>query len=290
MRALGGHLKNSVAWSHGDQILASQHVGDLDHPLSLETLQRTVRDYERLYDLRPVAVACDLHPDYATTRLAETSGLPVIRVQHHHAHVASVMAEHDLEGEVLGVAWDGTGLGTDGTIWGGEFLRASATEFRRVARLRPFWLPGGEVAARQPWRSALGVLHELYGDGLWDLDLAPVALAAPRRQVIESLLRAGSCSVRTSSAGRLFDAVASLLALRQESSYEAQAAMQLEQMAAPAGTEPLPVHRWSSRTARTARRPWRWTGGPRSRRCSATSRRACPRRSSRAGSISPWRR
>ena len=240
VRALGGHLKNSVAWSHGGQIIASQHVGDLDHPLSLETLERTVRDYERLYDLHPVAVACDLHPDYATTRLAEAAGLPVIRVQHHHAHVASAMAEHDLAGEVLGVAWDGTGLGTDGTVWGGEFLRATAAGFRRVARLRPFWLPGGEVAARQPWRAALGVLYELYGDALWDLDLPPVAHAAQRRQVLESLFRAGSCSVRTSSAGRIFDAVASLLALRQESSYEAQAAMQLEQIAAPAAAAGYP--------------------------------------------------
>jgi hydrogenase maturation protein HypF len=97
----------------------SQHIGDLDHPLSLAAQERTVTDYERLYGLEPVAVACDLHPDYATTRLAEASGLPVITVQHHHAHVASAMAEHDLTGEVLGVSWDGTGYGTDGTVWGG---------------------------------------------------------------------------------------------------------------------------------------------------------------------------
>jgi hydrogenase maturation protein HypF len=240
VRALGGHLKNTVAWSRGGQIVASQHIGDLDHPLSLEAHQRAVADYERLYALRPVAVACDLHPDYATTRLAEAAGLPVIRVQHHHAHVAAALAEHDLAGEVLGVAWDGTGLGTDGTIWGGEFLRATASGFRRVARLRPFGLAGGEVAARQPWRSALGVLHELYGSALWDLDLPPVAHAAPRRGVLESLVAGGPVTVRTSSAGRLFDAVASLLALRQESSYEAEAAMLLEQSAPPAGTATYP--------------------------------------------------
>ena len=231
VRALGGHLKNAVAWSHGTQIVASQHIGDLDHPASLEALRRTVEDYEHLYRMRPVAVACDLHPDYATTRLADASGLPVIRVQHHHAHVASAMAEHDLSGEVLGVAWDGTGLGTDGTVWGGEFLRATATDFRRVARLRPFQLPGGEVAARQPWRSALGVLHALMGEAMWDLDVAPVVHARERRDVLDALFRGASCSVRTSSAGRLFDAVASLLALRQESAYEAQAAMLLEQIA-----------------------------------------------------------
>ena len=240
VRALGGHLKSSVAWSHGTQIIASQHIGDLDHPLSLRALNRTVEDYERLYLLRPVAVACDLHPDYATTRLAEASGLPVIRVQHHHAHVASAMAEHDLAGEVLGVAWDGTGLGTDGTVWGGEFLRATASGFRRVARLRPFQLPGGEAAARQPWRSALGVLHSLAGEAMWDIDVPPVAHGRARREVLDSLLRATSCSVRTSSAGRLFDAVASLLGLRQESSYEAQAAMMLEQITAPVAAGAYP--------------------------------------------------
>ena len=233
VRALGGHLKNTVAWSQHGQIVASQHIGDLDHRLSLDALTRTVRDYERLYELKPVAVACDLHPDYATTRLAEASGLPVIRVQHHHAHVASAMAEHDLAGEVLGVAWDGTGLGTDGTIWGGEFLRCSASAFERVARLVTFRLPGGEAAARQPWRSALGVLHEVVGEELWSLDLPPVEEARGRREVLASLLRSPGGAVRTSSAGRLFDAVASLLGLRQESRYEAQAAMLLEQIAAP---------------------------------------------------------
>ena len=240
VRALGGHLKSTVAWSQRGQIVASQHIGDLDHRLSLDALSRTVRDYERLYGLKPVAVACDLHPDYATTRLAEASGLPVIRVQHHHAHVASAMAEHDLAGEVLGVAWDGTGLGTDGTIWGGEFLRATATGFVRVARLLPFRLPGGEAAARQPWRSALGVLHETVGGQLWSLGLPPVEEARGRRDVIESLLVSRSGAVRTSSAGRLFDAVASLLGLRQESRYEAQAAMLLEQIAAPVSAGAYP--------------------------------------------------
>jgi len=240
VRALGAHLKNAVAWSHGTQIIVSQHIGDLDHPLSLSALNRTVEDYERLYALRPVAVACDLHLDYATTRLAEASGLPVIRVQHHHAHVASAMAEHDLDGEVLGVAWDGTGFGTDGTVWGGEFLRATPTAFRRVARLRPFWLPGGEAAARQPWRAALGVLHGLVGEAMWDLDLPPVTHARGRRAILDSLFRATSCSASTSSAGRLFDAVASMLGLRQESSYEGQAAMLLEQCAAPIAGRPYP--------------------------------------------------
>jgi hydrogenase maturation protein HypF len=150
------------------------------------------------------------------------------------------MAEHDLEGEVLGVAWDGTGLGTDGTIWGGEFLRSSVRSFTRVARFLPFWLPGGEAAARQPWRSALGALHEVYGAKLWDLEVPPVEHARSRRAVLEALFGPGGCSVRTSSAGRLYDAVASLPALRQESSYEAQAAMQLEQLAEPCAAAGYP--------------------------------------------------
>ncbi len=239
VRALGGHLKNAVAWSRGHEIIASQHIGDLDHPRSLEAVRRTVEDYERLYGMRPVAAACDLHPDYASTRLAEAGGLPVIRVQHHHAHVAAAMAEHDLDGEVLGVAWDGTGLGTDGTIWGGEFLRASVVSFRRVARLLPFVLPGGEAAARQPWRSALGILHRFCGDELWELDLPPVVQARPFRPVLASLFESGATPV-TSSAGRLFDAVASLLGLRQESLYEGHAAMQLEQAAAPGAASGYP--------------------------------------------------
>lgn len=243
VRALGGHLKSAVAWSHGAQLIASQHVGDLDHPLSLEVLERTIRDYERLFRLTPVAVACDRHPDYATTRLAEASGLPVVRVQHHHAHVAAVLAEAGLEDEVLGVAWDGTGWGPDGTAWGGEFLAATATSFRRVARLLPFPLPGGggagQAGARQPWRAALGVLHALDGEGLWARRLPPVEHARRWRPALAPLLD-GARTVRTSSAGRLFDAAASLLGLCQQAGYEAEAAMRLEQAAGREAAAPYP--------------------------------------------------
>ena len=232
VRALGGHLKNTVAWAAGRQIVVSQHIGDMDHPLSLEAHSRTIADYERLFELRPVAVACDLHPDYATTRLAEASGLRVIRVQHHHAHAAALLAEHDLDGEILAVSWDGTGFGPDGTVWGGEFLAATRTGYRRVARLRPFPLPGGEVAAREPWRSALGALYETLGADLWALDLPPLRRAAQWRDVLATLV-AAPATLRTSSAGRLVDAVSALAGLRQESGYEAQAAILLEQAAAP---------------------------------------------------------
>ena len=238
VRAYGGHLKNTVAWAGGRQIVVTQHIGDLDHPLSLAAQARAIADYERLYQLQPVAVACDLHPDYATTRLAEASGLPVIRVQHHHAHVAALLAEHDVDGEILGVAWDGTGFGPDGTVWGGEFLRATRTGYRRVARLLPFTLPGGEAAARQPWRSAVGALYAVSGLGLWELDVPPVRRAAQWGDVLNALLRAPG-TIRTSSVGRLVDAVSAILGLRQESTYEAHAAMLLEQAVAPT-TEAYP--------------------------------------------------
>ncbi len=234
VRALGGHLKNTVAWASGRQLVVSQHIGDLDHPLSLEAQARTIADFERLFEFRPVAVACDLHRDYASTRVAEASGLPVVRVQHHHAHAASLLGEHDLNGEILAVTWDGTGFGPDGTVWGGEFLRATRTGYRRVARLLPFALPGGEAAARQPWRSALGALYAVKGLDLWELPLPPVHRAAQWKDVLNGLLRAPA-TVKTSSAGRLIDAVSAILGLRQESTYEAHAAMLLEQAVAPSG-------------------------------------------------------
>lgn len=234
VRAYGAHLKNAVAWSAGRQILATQHIGDLDHPLALAAQARAIADFERLYALRPVAVACDLHADYASTRAAEASGLPVVRVQHHHAHVAALLAEHDADGEVLGVTWDGTGSGTDGTAWGGEFLRATRTGYRRVARLLPFPLPGGEAAARQPWRSAIGALYAVEGLGFWERDLPPVRRAEQWAEVLNTLLRAPA-TVRTSSVGRLVDAVSAVVGLRQESTYEAHAAMLLEQAVVPTG-------------------------------------------------------
>ncbi len=284
VRALGGHLKNAVAWSHGTQIVASQHIGDLDHPASLEALRRTVEDYEHLYRMRPVAVACDLHPDYATTRLAESSGLPVIRVQHHHAHVASAMAEHDLGGEVLGVAWDGTGLGTDGTVWGGEFLRATATDFRRVARLRPFQLPGGEVAARQPWRSALGVLHALMGEAMWGLDVAPVVHARARRDVLDALFRGASllgAHVERGTAVRRGGLAARRCA-------RSRATRRRRRCCSSRSRRPSPARRirspWSRCGAGTGRRWSSWTGIPCSAACWPIWGAARPPRRWRAGS------
>jgi hydrogenase maturation protein HypF len=228
--ATGAHLKNTVAVTGGRQVCLSQHIGDLETLPALDAFRRAAADLPRLLDVTPRVVACDAHPDYFSTRFAEGLDLPVVRIQHHHAHVLACLADNELTGRVLGVAWDGTGHGADGTAWGGEFLLVEGADFRRVAYFRPFRLPGGDKAAREPRRTALGVLHELFGDGLFDREgLAPLAaFSAAELRVLRGMLAGGVHSPLTSSAGRLFDAVASLVDLRQVSRYEGQAAMELE--------------------------------------------------------------
>jgi hydrogenase maturation protein HypF len=228
--AFGAHQKNSLALALAGQAFISQHIGDLDTAAAADAAQRTAEDLTRLYAVAPEAAVCDAHPDYASTRAALRTGLPVLRVQHHHAHVLACMAENGLDGPVLGVAWDGTGYGSDGTIWGGEFLRVDDDGFARLAHLRSFRLPGGEKAVREPRRAACGLLYELYGEGSFgrhgSLPLAD--FSAHERSVLAVMLRQGINSPLTSSAGRLFDAVAALAGLRQVASYEGQAAMELE--------------------------------------------------------------
>jgi hydrogenase maturation protein HypF len=244
--AVGGHQKNTIAAAVGCQVVVSQHVGDLDTPLAFESFRRAIADLSHLYELEPEAVACDAHPDYLSTHHAEKMGLPIVRVQHHYAHIRACMAEHGLSEPLLGVAWDGTGFGPDGTVWGGEFLRITDGGFERVAHFRTFRLPGGEGAARQPRRSALGLLHELLGeDAFANEDLAPLRTFSPReRGLLRTMLRGGLNAPRTSSAGRLFDAVAALLGIRQVASFEGQAAMELEfavEGAAAAGAYPFHI-------------------------------------------------
>jgi len=229
--ATGAQLKSTVALSKGGQVVVSQHLGDLFSPEGVLFHRRTVEDLMRFFGSRPELVACDLHPDYASTRLAEDLAarfaVPLERVQHHHAHVAACMAEHSLRGPVLGLAWDGAGLGTDGTIWGGEALVVEGAVFRRVAHLRPFSLPGGEQAMRDPRRAGLAVLHEVFGRGVGEhlrLEEAPL-------RTLLSMLETGVNCPRTSSMGRLFDAVAALTGVRERAGYEGQAAMELELVA-----------------------------------------------------------
>lgn len=230
----GAQMKSAVALAAGGNAVIGPHVGDLDHAGAARLWARSVADLADLHGLKPVAAAVDLHPDYASTQGAAEWGVPTERVQHHHAHIAACMAEHGLDGPVLGIAWDGTGLGPDGTVWGGEFLVCTRAEFRRAAWLRPFPLVGGDAAAREPRRAALGVLREM-GSAV-----PPPGFAAAELVVLDEMLARGVNVVRTSSAGRLFDAVAALLGVCLKMSHEGQAAMRLEALAGDAPAEPYP--------------------------------------------------
>ena len=231
---VGAHMKTAVALSVGRQVFLSQHIGDLETPEALDAFARVVADFERLWGVTPAAVAHDLHPGYASTafakRLSEERGIPSIPVQHHHAHLASCLAENEAEGPALGVCWDGTGLGTDGTIWGGEFLLGDASGYARVAHLRPFRLPGGDAAVKESRRTAFAILFEMLGESALEReDLECVRSFPPReREVLATMIRKGVNAPVTTSAGRLFDAVASLLGIAQKTSFEGQAAMALE--------------------------------------------------------------
>lgn len=230
---VGAHLKSTVALSVGREIFISQHIGDLETPEAMAAFERVIADFRRLWEVTPVAIAHDLHPGYLSTKWARETGIPLVGVQHHHAHLAACLAEHG-GGTALGVTWDGTGYGTDRTVWGGEFLAGSAAGFTRAASLRPFRLPGAEAAVREPRRCALALLWEIFSfQGLDAEGLASVeAFTEAERSVLASMLERGVNTPLTTSAGRLFDGVAALLGLCQKSTFEGEAAMALEAAAA----------------------------------------------------------
>jgi hydrogenase maturation protein HypF len=242
--ALGGQWKATFALGHGRHAFLSHHIGDLDHYEAYRAYAAGIAHFERLFSITPERLVHDLHPDYASTRYArernQSSAAPdlLIPVQHHHAHIASCMAENGVDEPVVGVAFDGTGYGLDGTVWGGEFLMADYREFRRVAHLRPVVMPGGEQAIREPWRMALAHLHDAgLDDSVFANRAAPGARATVRHQ-IERRLNAPW----TSSMGRLFDAVAALVGLCPRARFEGQAAIELEGLAtglAPDGSYPF---------------------------------------------------
>jgi hydrogenase maturation protein HypF len=230
--AVGAHLKNSVALSVGTNVFVSQHIGDLETAEAFAAFERVIGALERLYDASPRVVACDEHPNYLSSGFARRSGLPRVEVQHHVAHALACMAENEIEGRVLGVSWDGTGYGDDGTIWGGEFFVIDAPSVRRVATFRAFHLPGGDQAVREPRRSALGLLHALASADERDGPVRTVALdrafAPGELRVLTRMMERGLNAPLTTSVGRLFDGVASLIGLRHVTRYEGQAAMELE--------------------------------------------------------------
>jgi hydrogenase maturation protein HypF len=242
--AVGGQLKVTFALGRGRQAFLSQHMGDLDYYAAYREFVRDVNLYEKLFAARPACIVHDLHPDYATSRYARERaadlGTELLAVQHHHAHMASCMAEHGLRGPVIGVTFDGTGYGSDGAIWGGEFLVGDYREFKRAAHLRYVGMPGGEKAIREPWR--MGISHLL--DAGVSSDFVTARLVQQKvRAALQMLKRGFNCPL-TSSAGRLFDAVASLIAIRDQVGYEGQAAIELESLASQchkAGAYPFAI-------------------------------------------------
>ncbi|MCB9452881.1 MAG: carbamoyltransferase HypF [Anaerolineaceae bacterium] len=235
--AVGGELKNTFCLTRENYAFMSHHIGDMDNYETLRSFESGITHFERLFRITPEIIVYDLHPDYRATRYAQeraAAGIPAVVVQHHHAHIAAVMAEHGLTGErpVIGVCFDGTGYGTDGTIWGGEFLVADYAGFERPAYLKPVRLPGGDAATRKPAR--IGLSYLLASGVPPEDDLPPlVALSEKERHTVTIQSERGLNAPLTSSVGRLFDAVSALLDICQVATYEGQAAIELEAAVAP---------------------------------------------------------
>ncbi len=232
--ACGGHFKNTFCLGKDRHAFVSHHIGDLENYETLKSMQEGIEHFQNLFDIKPEVVAYDLHPDYLSTQYAlKIENIQKIGVQHHHAHIASCMAEHGLnKGPVIGVAFDGAGYGTDGTIWGGEFLVADYRGFFRAAHLKYVPMPGGEAAIREPWRIAAACLHQIYGEKWERLEIDFVKrLEFKRLRIIQQMMDKNLNCPLTSSMGRLFDAVASLLGIRDSVNYEGQAAVELENLA-----------------------------------------------------------
>ncbi len=228
--AVGGELKNTICLTQGKHAFLSQHIGDLENVEALQFFHEAVEHLERILEIQPEIIAYDLHPDYLSTKWAlQQAGKKLVGVQHHHAHIASCMAENHLEGRVIGVALDGTGYGTDGRIWGGEVLLADYRGFTREAHFDYVPLPGGEAAIREPWRMAVSYLWKHFGREFLNLPIPFVAgLDRRKTEVLVRMMDQNVSSPLTSSCGRLFDAVAALIGIRPQVNYEAQAAIELE--------------------------------------------------------------
>jgi len=231
--ATGPEQKNTFCLARESYAFVSQHIGDMENAETLEAYERTLALYEDMFRIRPELVAYDLHPEYLSTKFARTLGLPAVGVQHHHAHIASVTAEHGVSERVVGFAYDGTGYGTDGTIWGGEVLLADWQGFERFAHLRQVPMPGGAAAVKRPARMAFGLLEGL-DRGLFShpgASLLQRTLTSAERETLPAMVSRGLNSPLTSSMGRLFDAIAAIIGVRADALYEGQAAIELEALA-----------------------------------------------------------
>jgi hydrogenase maturation protein HypF len=231
--AVGADLKNSVALAFRDRVVISPHIGDLSSPRSMQVFEQVIGDIRRLYDVSPQAIVCDAHSGYYSSLWAKKQGLPVMPVFHHHAHASALYGEYGLEGQLLVFTWDGTGYGQDGTVWGGEALLGAPGCWQRVGSLRPFYLPGGDKASKEPWRCALSVC--------WEQGLDWPDCPQDDQLLRQAWERRINCPA-TSSAGRLFDAAAALIGVAGYSTYEGHAAMRLEAIGTPGAlTMALPL-------------------------------------------------
>jgi hydrogenase maturation protein HypF len=228
--AVGGEMKNTIALSRRNEVFLSQHIGDLDNPSAMDFFKETITHLEQTLEIIPEGIAFDLHPEYLSTQWAQKQPIAGVSVQHHHAHLASVLAENRHIGKAIGIILDGTGYGTDGTIWGGELLVGDASSYDRFAWLEPTPMPGGSLAIQQPWRMAIAHLCTTAGNDLMNLDLPIIKQHASEIPLLSQMMQKKINSPLTSSCGRLFDAVSALIHFERDIAYEAQAAIELEML------------------------------------------------------------
>ncbi len=242
--ACGGELKNTFCLTRENYAFLSHHIGDLENLETLTSFEEGIEHFKKLFYIEPKAVAYDLHPDYLSTQYAlSIPNIPKIGVQHHHAHIVSAMVENGIEGDVIGVALDGTGFGLDGTLWGGEFIKANLRDFDRLAHLKKVPMPGGSMAIKEPWRMAMVYLSEAFGEEATRLRIGLMKrIDLQKWDILTKAIGKKINSPLTSSMGRLFDAVSSLLSIRDEVRYEGQAAIELEKIADPGVKEEYPFH------------------------------------------------
>lgn len=238
--ACGGDIKNIFSLTENNALFPGPPVGDLGNAESFYSFKESIEQYKKRLGVKPGIVVVDKHPGYLSSCYGRELGLPVIEVQHHHAHIASVMAEYALTDKVIGLALDGTGYGDDGTIWGGEILLVTYTQLTRAGYFSPLLLPGGDAAVKEPWRTAVGILYSLFGENIFDAHPGFVEKIGMKRiRHIMSMIKVGINCPLSSGAGRLFDAAASILDVQHENTFEGQAPIKLEEIADPSQSQVL---------------------------------------------------